>query len=140
MTADEIARVEASIGRVLPSDLRELYEQYPFASDSWAAEFAMPDSADFLISLNTTDSVASDFGLDPSEVLQIGTDGGESLYFAFLTGTETSILEAQLETGNVAPHDPDLFSWVLHLNSAQDKIAQEAERIHGRRWWHFWKG
>ena len=139
MTREDLTRIEDAIGRSLPADLREFYERYAFAPDSWAAEFGMPDSADLLIQLNTTDSVATDFGLNPDDVLQIGSDGGESLYFAYLPDSETAVLEVELESGKVSSHDPDLFAWALYLGSVQEEIERDAEVMARRRWWQFWK-
>ena len=139
MTREDLARIEEAIGRSVPSDLRQLYERYPFAPDSWAAEFGMPDSAEFLIRANTAESVAVDFGLPADNVLQIGSDGGESLYFAYFADAETCVLEVELETGKVSTHVPDLFAWGLYLGAVQERLERDVEVMARRRWWQFWK-
>jgi hypothetical protein len=89
----------------------------------------MPDDPQMLIRWNTFESAAETFGLRPSEVLQVGSDGRTGLYFVTLTDSEPAVLEADLETGNVEPHDTDLLSWVLFLHAEQDRMDRDQQPI-----------
>lgn len=139
MTRDEIARLQEAVGVTLPGDLRQLYEQYPFASGSWAADFAMPDDPELLVQWNTPDSGAKTFGLDPAASLQIGGDGGESLYYALFDGPRTAIVEADLETGATSRVAEDLSRWVAQLVAMDEELRNDERAMGRRRWWQLWR-
>ncbi|HXV75302.1 MAG TPA: hypothetical protein VD788_03215 [Candidatus Polarisedimenticolaceae bacterium] len=127
MTQGELVRIEQAVGVSLPADLRELYTHYPFAPDSWAASCAMPDDCPLLIRWNSCEPAAPSFGLDVARAFQIGTDGRDRLYFARLGGRETAILEADLDSGRLSTHDPDLLSWVLFLHAMHDRVDRDQQ-------------
>lgn len=49
MTLDGVARVERGLEITLPDDLRQLYLEHPFGTNSWAYELAMPNDAEDLL-------------------------------------------------------------------------------------------
>jgi len=129
VTHGDLVRIEHALAISLPRDLRELYAHYPFANDSWAACCAMPDDAQLLIRWNTVESAAETFGLGPDEVFQIGSDARTRLYFVTLAGPDTLVLEADLATGAIRHHAPDLLSWVLFLHAEQDRMDRDVQPI-----------
>jgi hypothetical protein len=129
VTHGDLVRIERALAIALPLQLRELYTHYPFARDSWAACCAMPDDAELLISWNTVDSAAETFGLLPDEVFQIGSDGRTRLYFVTLRRPENAVLEADLATGTIDDHTPDLLSWVMSLHAEHDSMDRDQQSI-----------
>ena len=141
MTRADLDRLEEVLGAPLPTDLRDLYLSYPFGSDSWAAQLAMPDDAERVIRDNSDRAWLVDLGVTcADDCFLIGSDGGETVYFVNLKEPRTRIFAGNLETGSFAREATSLDEWLAQIRSVDDELAQDAAAMSQKRWWQFWKG
>jgi hypothetical protein len=143
MRDEDLDRIEAALGVKLPPEYRATMRDYPFPSDSSAAELWSRPDADWVIWRSREWSKSGLYDRPWSErYVALGSDGGEEEYILDLGTTPPSVLTADVENGTVEPIATDWQRWLALLDEWHAEIEQDerdmAERVRNKRWWEFW--
>lgn len=143
MRADDLDRIEAALGIRLPPDYRALMLDYPFRPDPDSTSLWLLDDPEAVVEETLRMRAAPPSGAPrPLDLVHIGGDGGEELYFLDVSREPAPVLAWDLETGELARRAADLPTWVDELRRELRSIEADEEamaaRARGRRWWQFW--
>ena len=139
MTEADLAGIEASVGFPLPSAFRATVLSYPFAPDSFADEFMLPNRPSALIDLNgAREAIAG-----VSRPFFVGSDGGEESYFVDASRSDSPVYVFELETGRHRILVPSWAEYLGRIGETHAEIESDqallSKRKLERRWWEFWK-
>jgi hypothetical protein len=139
MTDQEFQSIEKHVGSPLPASYRATLSSYPFAPDSFAAEFMLPNDPKAVIELNSAEMSSPDIG----KPFFIGSDGGEEWFFVDASKEDSGVFVFELETGKHRPLVPNWTAFLDHIQAEHAEIAADEEAMRQRRlnkkWWEFWK-
>ena len=143
MTAEDLDRIERSLGIALPAAYRTTMITYPFPADSLAAELWMPDDAQRVLALNESYRHSPRGPTDwPRHLFLLGDDGGEEAFVLETSAAPYPVRIYELETGRLKPLVADLHAFVqwqwdqLAEIEADERAMADAYR--NKKWWQFW--
>ncbi|WP_321281163.1 SMI1/KNR4 family protein [Marinifilum fragile] len=136
MTELDIKLIEDKLNIKLPDFYIRTMLDYPFAYDSFGAEFSLCNSVKHVIDCNGI--------FEPEDkCFSIGSDGGEFYYFIKLNGEE-KVYVFDLE-GSKEHLTVEAETWADYLDiisKQHEEILQDelesAERKRNKKWWQFW--
>ena len=132
MTSSDFERLEKELKISLPKDYKSLMAAYPFQADSFSADCLLPDDADRLLELSSSQNKL------PPHSFIIGDDSEYETYF-FDTSRELSTIFAfDEQSGKVQERFPNLEAYIQHCKKTDKEIRRYAKRIENRKWWQFW--
>lgn len=139
MTDQDFQSIEKQIGYSLPALYRATLSDYPFALDSFAAEFMLPNEPNFVIDLNVCARSLSDI----DKPFFIGSDGGEEYFFVDASKEDSGVYVLELETGKHRQLVPTWERYLDHIRATHAEIAADDNSMRARRlkkkWWKFWR-
>jgi hypothetical protein len=143
MTAQDLDRIELSLGIALPAEYRTVMMAYPFPSDSSAAELWMPDDAERVLVLNEGYRRGPGRSTDwPRHLFLLGDDGGEEAFVLDTSAVPYPVAAYQLETGRLRPLVGDFQAFMQWQWDELAKIEADeqvmAETYRNKKWWQFW--
>ncbi|MCE9608813.1 MAG: SMI1/KNR4 family protein [Chthoniobacter sp.] len=139
MTDQDFQSIEKCVGFPLPAYYRATLSSYPFAANSFAAEFMLPNDLNAVIEL-------SDAEISSPEIrtpLFVGTDGSEEWFFVDASKPDSGVFAFELETGKHRLLTPTWGAFLDHIRAHHAEIAADEEAMRQRKLnkkcWEFWK-
>jgi len=139
MTEEDFQAIEEHTGFQLPAYYRETMSNYPFAIDSFAGEFMLPDDPRTVI-----DMLEEGFSVNGFRApFFVGSDGSEECYFVDASQPDSGVFVFEIETEKHRPLTPSWSGFLDHIRAALAEIAadEEAQRQRklNKKWWEVWK-
>ena len=139
MTESDISRIESVLNIKLPEYYCSTMLNYPFADDSFAAEFLLPNDPEQILEYNQDSYEYPGVG----KLFVIGGDGGEDSYFIDLADNSSQVFTFDMESDthtSTAANWSEYIEWIEKaLKEIEEDEKAEQERKANKKWWEFWK-
>lgn len=139
MIEQDLGKIESHFGIKLPKQYCDCLLNYPFSEESWAADVAMPHELELIKEINSSRPSLVKFGVtDYTRYFQIGSDGGEQLYYIDLQSEECSVYSANLEGSDFKQLAYTFSEWLDQLTKIDEANKADEVRMKQKSWWKFW--
>jgi hypothetical protein len=146
MTQDEIQVIERTLSIDLPAAYVDVMCPYLFAPGSSLAEYALPDSKEWLIQMNEGLRANGWNGAAwPHHFFVIGHDGGECCYFVDISQDDNEVYIISKE--DCAIEEATVYALTLKAfvdaeleadEDLEESLRRKELRRDAKKWWELW--